>query len=107
MARNPQLRMILVSVWLLTSALVCAQTGVSLEVGRIDATTLEIGWPVASLVPKPGLQLFAQYQLQSSLDLIQWQAAGPERPGINGLAGRLSERLSSRQGALRFYRVAA
>src|SRR5687767_11982441 len=82
------------SILLLMAGFLCgfvrdlhAQANLRIAISPLTNGVAEVSWPVRSLVPPPGNQLFPAFKLTVSSNLVDWQGEG-ERIGGPALANQ-------------------
>ena len=84
--------------------LLLAEPAIEITTKQLTTTQLQLSWPVQSLVPAGGVQVFAEYQAESSSDLIDWTPAS-ERIVGTPFAGKQMSVQVPMQGPGQFLRV--
>src|SRR4051794_3116818 len=77
--------LLLISGWQWTAE-VHGQANLKILIARTN-NTFQVSWPVRSMVPLPGVQMFAAYEVKVSSNLVEWHGQG-ERIGGPPLANK-------------------
>src|SRR2546427_457638 len=104
---RPDLLAVLVMPFIALTALQTnAQRSVRLQLNPTNNSGIELTWQPGSVVPLPGLQLFPDYQVHRSHDLVSWTPVGGRFVGnIGGTNRFLSFVDTGVAEANAFYRV--
>src|SRR3954464_1219427 len=71
----------------LFSAAAHGQANLQIKINALSNGVSEVSWPVRSLVPAPGAQIFPAFQFTVSSNLVDWVSEG-ERIGGPDLANQ-------------------
>ena len=81
-----------------------AQSGLEAGLTLTGEGALQLNWPVRSLVPEPGVQVFTDYQVFASGNLVEWAPVGEAVRGQD-FAGESVVVLIPRSADWRFFKV--
>ncbi len=79
----------LLTIWLF-SATVYGQANLQIKIRSLSNGVSEVSWPVRSLVPAPGAQIFPAFKLTVSSNLVDWGSEG-EQIVANNLANQTAK----------------
>ena len=89
------MRMPYTATFLIASVqLLLAEPAIEITTKQLTNAQLQLSWPVQSLVPAGGVQVFAEYQAESSSDLIDWTPASERIVGTAFAGKQMSVQVS-------------